>query len=163
MNKWTFSWIAMLLIIVGIFLWRAHAEDNHVRILDDVSAADVDVPVVNHKLIFPEDDPNTFCKQCPHPKEDELVFCTHGDDSNSIVWTAGTAPLYVVNGGTPIVWATDAFDITIDPNDLLLDFTFDDWTSIDLSIVTETGGELRMSFKGNVLEITGNADILKKD
>lgn len=100
MNKWTFSWIAMLLIIVGIFLWRAHAEDEYIQITDAVSISDVNMQ-------FDDDELSVMSK----------------DDPDNVIWFD---------------------DIEMYP---------------DLTIVTETGGELRMSFKGDVLEITGDADM----
>lgn len=47
-------------------------------------------------------------------------------------------------------------DSGIDPNDCWLDL---DMTMTDICIATETGGDLYLSFKGDRLEITGDADL----
>ena len=47
-----------------------------------------------------------------------------------------------------------------DPNELLIDIVTDDWSMCaELIICTYTGKELVLNFEGDVLEITGDADM----
>ncbi len=64
---------------------------------------------------------------------------------------------------TPVIdfdtWVGQAETVEIDPNDYLIWLT-EDWDIPDtLTIGTESGGELVLSFEGDELKITGDADM----